>query len=302
MNDSAIKKLCVSGSALTDTSGHPVRLFGMSTHGLAWHPEVICEEAFDSVKYEFHHNCIRLALYTSEYGGYCTSGNKAELMSLLEKGIDLAVKRDMYVIIDWHTLSDNDPNIYKKEAKEFFGILSEKYHALPNVIYEICNEPNGSCTWDDIYEYSLSVIPVIRKNSDGLVLVGTPQWSQIPAAALKRLLPYDNIMYTCHFYAATHGEGIRQNLLEAVNGGLPVFVSEFNICDAFGDGPANMESAEKWLNILETYDLSRICWNLSARPNTSAVIRAGSEIKRWTDADLKDDSLWLMKHFLHEKL
>ena len=108
MNDSAIKKLCVSGSALTDTSGRPVRLFGMSTHGLAWHPEVICEEAFDSVKYEFHHNCIRLALYTSEYGGYCTSGNKAELMSVIEKGIDLAVKRDMYVIIDWHTLSDND--------------------------------------------------------------------------------------------------------------------------------------------------------------------------------------------------
>ena len=33
----------------------------------------------------------------------------------------------MYVIIDWHILSDNNPQTYKKESIEFFNEISKKY-------------------------------------------------------------------------------------------------------------------------------------------------------------------------------
>ena len=33
----------------------------------------------------------------------------------------------MYVIIDWHILSDGDPNLYVDQAKDFFARMAEKY-------------------------------------------------------------------------------------------------------------------------------------------------------------------------------
>lgn len=35
----------------------------------------------------------------------------------------------MYVIVDWHILSDSDPNNHIDDAKEFFDKVSKKYAA-----------------------------------------------------------------------------------------------------------------------------------------------------------------------------
>ena len=106
------------------------------------------------------------------------------------------------------------------------------------MIYEICNEPNGGVSWKDVKKYAEEVIPVIRDNDPyGLILVGTPQWSQlIGDAAADPIQGYDNIMYTLHFYAATHKEDLRGNLEKALKDGVPVFVSECSICDGLGNG------------------------------------------------------------------
>lgn len=82
----------------------------------------------------------------------------------------------MYVIIDWHILSDGDPNCYKDEAKAFFSEMAEKYKDRVNVLYEICNEPNG-VDWQTVKEYAEEIIPVIRgKDEDAVVLVGNHDW------------------------------------------------------------------------------------------------------------------------------
>ena len=81
----------------------------------------------------------------------------------------------MYVIIDWHILSDSNPLQNKEEAKKFFGEMAERYQGYDNVIYEICNEPNSGASWNDIKNYANEVIPVIReKDQDAIILVGTP--------------------------------------------------------------------------------------------------------------------------------
>lgn len=69
----------------------------------------------------------------------------------------------MYVIVDWHILSDGNPNSHKKEAKAFFKEMSKELKGYNNVIYEICNEPNNGTSWKEIKSYAKSVISTIRE-------------------------------------------------------------------------------------------------------------------------------------------
>ena len=48
---------------------------------------------------------------------------------------------------------------------------------------------------------------------------------------------------------------------EAYKAGLPIFVTEFGICDASGNGMINKEEAQKWIDIMNSYNISYIAWN-----------------------------------------
>ncbi|MEE0027548.1 MAG: glycoside hydrolase family 5 protein, partial [Atopobiaceae bacterium] len=171
--------LAVKGSKLVDKRGKAIQLRGVSTHGLAWFPSYVNDACFRQLRTKWGANVVRLAMYTQEYGGYCSGGNKKELLALVKKGVRLAAQNDLYAIVDWHILSDGNPNTHVSEAKSFFANVSKTFAKSTNVIYEICNEPNGSTTWSDIKRYAKKVIPVIRKNDpDAVIIVGTPTWSQ----------------------------------------------------------------------------------------------------------------------------
>ena len=67
---------------------------------------------------------------------------------------------------------DNKPTMYQTDAKEFFNEVSAKYQGKPNVIYEICNEPNGDADWEnDVKGYAEDVIGAIRDNSRQLFAI-----------------------------------------------------------------------------------------------------------------------------------
>ena len=176
-------RLRTGGARLVDAAGNPTQLRGFSTHGLAWSPQYVNAEAFAELS-RWGANVARLALYTHENGGYCTDGDQAELHELIERGVRCAADADMYAIIDWHVLQELDPNVYLDQAKEFWDWASARFADSENVLYEICNEPNGSTTWADIKRCAETVIPVIRANDANVViLVGTPNWPQQPDSA-----------------------------------------------------------------------------------------------------------------------
>ena len=175
---------------------------GVSTHGLAWFPEYVNKDAFQTLRDDWGANVVRLAMYTDENGGYCTDGNREQLKQLVSDGVEYATELGMYVIIDWHILHDQDPTVYQGEAEDFFAEMSAKYAKYDNVIYEICNEPNGGATWDgSVKPYAETIIPIIRKNDkDAIIIVGTPTWSQdVDAAADNPITGQTNIMYAIHF-------------------------------------------------------------------------------------------------------
>ena len=58
--------------------------------------------------------------------------------------------------------------------------MTEKLKGEKHVLYEICNEPNSGCSWEDIKTYANEVIPVIRENApEAVILVGTQTRSQV---------------------------------------------------------------------------------------------------------------------------
>ena len=288
--------LQVIGTQLCDGNGNAVQLCGISTHGLAWFPDYVNAKLFRELHDEWKANVVRLAMYTAEYGGYCSGGDQKKLKQLIADGVQYATDNDMYVIIDWHILSDGDPNTYKEDAKAFFGEMSETYSGYDNVLYEICNEPNGGTGWSSIKSYAEEIIPVIRANDeDAVILVGTPNWSQyVDQAAADPITAYSNIMYTLHFYAATHTDGLRSTMAAAIDAGLPVFVSEYGICDASGNGAIDEKQANAWVELMDRYGVSYVAWNLSNKSETSAVFKNScNKLSGFTQEDLSSSGRWL---------
>ena len=69
-------------------------------------------------------NLFRIAMYTDENGGYCTDGDKEKLKALVTDGVEYAKQADMYVIVDWHILSDGNPLTHVEAAEAFFSQIS----------------------------------------------------------------------------------------------------------------------------------------------------------------------------------
>lgn len=264
--------LHVAGTGLADPAGNTVVLRGVSTHGLAWFPGYVNADFFGELRAVWNANVVRLAMYTAESGGYCTDGDKEQLKQLLRDGVRYAEEQGLYVIVDWHILSDNDPNRYAEEAMAFFAEMTAEFAPYDHVLYEICNEPNG-VGWSSVKTYAEKVIPVIRAGDpDAVILVGTPTWSQdVDQAAADPITGYDNIMYTLHYYAATHKESLRSRLAAALDAGLPVFVSEYGICDASGNGAIDLAEANAWMELLDARGVGCVAWNLSNKAETSAM-------------------------------
>lgn len=292
--------LRVQGTALVSgISGEKVQLYGMSTHGIAWFPRFVSPETFKTLRDDWNINCVRIAMYTAEHDGYCTDGDPEYLRDLVKKGVEYATGLGLYVIIDWHILRDENPLVYRQQAVEFFREMSETFGNYGNVLYEICNEPCGNTTWEDVTAYANRVIPVIRSNApDAVIIVGTPTWSQDIHLALEKPLAFDNLMYALHFYAATHTHSLRQRMKECVAQGLPVFVSEFGTCDASGNGALDPVQTAAWRTAMDELGISYLCWNLANQNESSSVVRYGCEkVSEWSHEDLSEQGILIRNWF-----
>ena len=283
-------KLSVEETQLVDAHGQPFQLHGVSTHGLAWYPQYVNEDAFRTLRDDWGANVVRFAMYTAENGGYCTGGDREKLVSTIQTGVDACTNLDMYAIIDWHILSDNDPNMHIDDAKDFWNKVSRAYSSRDNVIYEICNEPNNT-SWESVKTYADTIIPIIRSNDrDAVIICGTPTWSQdVDLVAKNPLELMANVMFAVHFYAATHTDYNRQKVMTALQAGTPVFISEFSFCDASGNGDIDQASTDAWKKLIDEKNLSYCGWSLSNKAETSALIKAScAKTSAWTDDELSE--------------
>lgn len=268
--------LKVSGTKIVNQYGETIVLKGMSSHGLQWFGDFINQNNIKVLRDEWHSNVFRVAMYTNE-NGYIS--NRSLRDTLISK-VDMIIQNDMYVIIDWHILSDGNPLTYKNEAKEFFDYVSKRYANVPNVIFEICNEPNGGVNWNDhIKPYADEVISVIRKNNkNAIIIVGTANWSQKVLEPVNNRINDSNVMYALHFYAGTHKDYLRNEAKQAISAGLPIFVSEWGTSAADGNGGVYLDEAQKWIDFMNSYNISWCNWSLNNKNESSALLNPGAGI------------------------
>ena len=74
-------RLSVKGADLVDKNKKKFQLRGISTHGINWDvgSPYVNKAAFKTLRNDWGANAVRLAMYTSEYNGYCSGGSKSAL-------------------------------------------------------------------------------------------------------------------------------------------------------------------------------------------------------------------------------
>ena len=307
-------KLSVKGTQIVDKNGNPFQLRGISTHGINWDigSPYVNQAAFQTLRDDWGANAVRLAMYTHEYNGYCAGGDQTNLKNLVYSGVEAATNLGMYVIIDWHVLQDRNPLVYIEQSKAFFNEVSQKYKNYDNVIYEICNEPNGNdVTWDVIKSYANTIIPIIRANDpDAIIIVGTPTWSQLGMqghtneVADSPLTGYSNIVYSLHFYCAesSHTQYLPSKVDYAVSKGLPIIVSEFGMSEASGNGRIDTNQGTNWFNKLDEYKIGYFCWSLSNKSESASLISSScSKTSGWAESDLTEAGKFIRREYRARK-
>jgi hypothetical protein len=221
---------------------------------------------------------IRLAIGTVEnwggISGYIKDPDAQR--ELIKAGVMAAVKNDIYVIIDWHSHTATDQ---LEEATAFFEEVAQAYGGYNNVIFEIFNEPTN-IGWPLIKSYADSIVTVIRKHSDNLILVGNPNWDQRPDVAIGKEVedPKHNVAYTFHYYAMTHGKSQMNNADRAIKAGLPVFVSEWGTGTADGKGTPGEDKNNMWQEWMDANKLSSANWSASKINEGTAAFAQASKV------------------------
>ena len=284
----AYGRLQVNGTKLCGENGQPIQLKGMSTHGISWYPRYTNAAAIKQLK-DIGANVIRLAVYSDQNDSYLYEPE--ENMNYLYNAIENALVQNMYVIVDWHVLKDENPLEHKDNAIKFFSEVSEHYGNHKGIIYEICNEPCGTTTWNDIYKYANEIIPVIRKNApDAVIVVGTPGYSFDVDAVLEKPLKFDNVMYAFHVYIDVTDKNVSGlNWLERkLDLEIPIFVTEWGITDENNEG-GNLykENAIAFLNMMKKRGISWCNWSLSNKDEIYSMFKPEcTKYSGWTEDDL----------------
>jgi endoglucanase len=272
-------RLRVCGVHLCNAAGRTVQLRGMSTHGLQWFSTCYGEASLSALAQDWRADLLRISLYVQE-GGY--RSDPAGFTRQVDDLVARAQAHGLYTIVDLHTLNPGDPNRNLAAARTFFADVAATNAHRPGMIYEIANEPNG-VSWARIKSYAEKVIPVIRRaDPDAVVLVGTRGWSSLGVSegadeseVVNDPVDAKNIMYTFHFYAASHHRRYRTVLSRAA-GELPLFVSEFGTVRADGAGRPDVGSTTAWLDRLDSLKIGYANWSWSDAPEGSATFRAGT--------------------------
>lgn len=275
-------KLKVQGTQLVNENGKAVVLRGVSFGWHNWWPRFYNDGAVRWLKNDWGCNVVRAAMGVEPEGAYLSRPGWSK--EKVKAVVDAAISEGIYVIIDWHS-----HNIKLPEAKEFFEEMATTYGGYPNIIYEIFNEPERQ-SWADIKAYSIEIIKAIRAiDPDNLILVGSPHWDQdVHIAADDPITGQVNLMYTLHYYAATHKQFLRDRGSYALSRGLPLFISESAGMEATGNGPLHEEEWDQWIAWAESNKVSWITWSVSDKDETcSMLLPTASSTGDWKATDMK---------------
>lgn len=297
--------LRVSGNRIVNAAGAPTQLVGMSFYWSIWGGEKYYNRAVvDWLVNDWKVSLVRAAVAVEPTGGYLTQA--ATQTARAKTIVDAAIANGVYVIVDWHA---HDANQHVPEAKAFFEEMARTYGNTPNILWEIWNEPDGTGgslgadSWSDIKTYANEIIPVIRKYSKNIVVVGTPNWSQGVDQAAASPVKDSNTAYTLHFYARTHGKSLRDRADIALSKNIAILITEWGTTHSDGGSSKNpgidTVAAAAWLQWAAERKISWANWSLVNFTESSAALASQASTNGgWPVSDLSASGAWVRRQIL----
>ncbi|WP_233268321.1 glycoside hydrolase family 5 protein [Cellulophaga sp. L1A9] len=279
----AYGQLSVSGTKIVDKNNNPIQLRGMSLFWSQWMGQYYTTETVNWLHTDWNATVIRASMGIEDADGYISNPEteKAKVFTV----IDAAIEAGIYVIVDWHS---HHAENYLTEAKAFFAEVAQKYGDQPNIIYETYNEPLD-VSWAGVLKpYHESVIAEIRKyDANNIVICGTRTWSQRVDEVVGNEIDDDNVAYTLHYYASSHKQELRDIAQIALNNNLAIFVTEYGVTEASGNGYIDEASANTWWSYLNDNKISWCNWSIADKDESAAALTPGaSGTGNWAESEL----------------
>lgn len=203
----------VEGNKFVTADGEPLVFRGLNTSD----PDKLeksrhwDEAYFDEIK-NWGANIVRFPVHPRAW----RERGEEEYLQLLDKGVEMAAERGLYVIIDWHSIGNLKNEMFylpgyettQKETFEFWRTMSEHFKGNTTVaFFELFNEPTtmkgklGTCTWEEWKTLMEEIIVIIRANgSEAIPLVAGFNWAYYLKEVADNPIDAEGIGYVSHPY------------------------------------------------------------------------------------------------------
>lgn len=229
-------RLHASGNQIVNADGSIFLLKGLMPPDPArLHSENKFSQGFFFGMRETGANVIRIPVHPENW-----VHDKDYLWRYLDPIVTWAGGSNMYVIIDWHYIGNvatgagpqmPDIDIKPKDLTlEFWRLIASYFRDVPNVIFEIFNEPQsiGAEEWRS---NAVEIIQAIREQgASQLVVVGGIDYGKDLSWVIEHPIDDENIAYASHIYPAHSGYSW-QHWFGTVAEKYPVLVTEWGFMD-----------------------------------------------------------------------
>jgi endoglucanase len=157
------------------------------------------------------------------------------LWRYLDPVVEIAGKNGIYVDISWQCIGNIDNGFgsempekdkSKEMTNEFWNLTSAYFNNVPNVLFEIFNEPcNISANaWE---KNAREIVKLIRiNNRNAILIVSSPEYSSNLQWLNNSRIIENNIAYSVHIYP-NHGQGTWDYLFGNISKQVPVIMTEW---------------------------------------------------------------------------
>jgi endoglucanase len=227
--------LSVSGRFIKDPAGNNVVLRGVSLvdvgvadtrpRNAAALTNMVTNEADG-----WYARVVRFPVYPNaidETPGWL-AGPDAYFNNHLNPAIQNCIARQIYCIIDWHYIADYNNSTVDTATRAFWNYVAPRYANVPNVIFELYNEPMNPDNWSTWKQWAQPWVNIIRSHApNNLILIGGPRWSQNLSSAASDPFTGNNLVYVAHIYPQHGGQSTWDSWFGNAANSVPFFVTEW---------------------------------------------------------------------------
>lgn len=273
-------KLHKSGKYLLDENDDYINIQGIGTHQVTQYPNLHTLANFEMLKY-CGINCIRLSAYLNDhYFGYSdgqyTLGYLSEpdvFKAEMDKIIGHCITTGLYAIVDWHVWDGGGERLNTSSAVDFFTYFAQKYHDVPNVLYELANEPFGN-SLTEIVNHCIACRNAVKTYvTDPIIIVPTKKYDYGVTEMYNALQAegIDDVFISQHRYSSHANvsayEGWWAN-------DMPLFISEWSNTNASADEISGMNTTEgnAFLNFFNQNHIPNCIWKYTDQTMSYVVL------------------------------